>query len=85
MTVRVRGQDKVRGEGRGWGEVKIIKHLRTGQLRLELRGAQYREVCLSQPEQPRAHPQLSKDRGRKSDAIARGHSKRICKGDAPKT
>ena len=35
-------------EERGRGCIKIIKHLRTGKLRLELRGAQYGEVCLSQ-------------------------------------
>ena len=35
-------------EERGLGEVKIFKHLRSGQVRLELRGAQYSEVCLSQ-------------------------------------
>ena len=39
-------------EERGRGEIKVIKHLRTGQVRLELRGAQYGEVCLSQPLSP---------------------------------
>ena len=39
-------------EERGQGEIKVIKHLRTGQVRLELRGAQYGEVCLSQPLSP---------------------------------
>ena len=39
-------------EERGRGEIKVIKHLRTGQKRLELRGAQYGEVCLSQPLSP---------------------------------
>ena len=28
--------------------MKVLKYLRTGQLRLEMRGAQYGEVCLSQ-------------------------------------
>ena len=35
-------------EERGRGEVKVIKHLRTGQVRMELRGAKYGEVSLSQ-------------------------------------
>ena len=35
-------------EERGQGYVKVIKHLKTGQMRLEMRGAQYGEVCPSQ-------------------------------------
>ena len=35
-------------EERGLEEVKIFKHLRSSQVRLELRRSQYGEVCLSQ-------------------------------------
>ena len=45
-TVSVK--DDVGWEERGRGEVKVIKHLGSGQVRLELRGAQYGEICLSQ-------------------------------------
>ena len=35
-------------EERGRGDLKLIKNRRTGELRLEMRGTQYGEVCLSQ-------------------------------------
>ena len=45
---------------RGQGYLNVIKHLRTGQLRLELRGAQYSEVCLSQLLSPQVQATFSK-------------------------
>ena len=47
-------------EERGQGYVKVIKHLQTGQLRLELRGARYGEVCLSQLLSPEVQATFSK-------------------------
>ena len=47
-------------EERGHGYVKVIKHLRTSQLRLEMRGAQYMEVCLSQRLIPEVQVTFSK-------------------------
>ena len=47
-------------EERGQGYLNVIKHLRTGQLRLELRGAQYSEVCLSQLLSPQVQATFSK-------------------------
>ena len=47
-------------EERGQGYVKVIKHLKTGQMRLEMRGAQYGEVCLSQRLSPEVEATLSK-------------------------
>ena len=40
--------DGVGWEERGRGDLKLIKNRRTGELRLEMRGTQYGEVCLSQ-------------------------------------
>lgn len=48
QKARLSVKDDVEWEERGQGEVKVIKDLRSGQVRLELRGAQYGEVCLSQ-------------------------------------
>ena len=48
QKARLSVKDGEEWEERGYGYVKVIKHLRTGQLRLEMRGEQYGEVCLSQ-------------------------------------
>ena len=48
QKARLSVKDDVGWEERGWGEIKVIKHLGSGQVRLELRGTQYGEVSLSQ-------------------------------------
>ena len=52
QKARLAVRDDAGWEERGRGEVKVIKDLRTGKVRLEMRGAQYGEVCLSQPLSP---------------------------------
>ena len=49
--------------------MKVTKHLQTGQLRLELRGAQYGEVCLSQLLSPEVQATFSKSVDEKKKSI----------------
>ena len=60
QKARLSMKDGGEWEERGQGYVKVIKHLKTGQLRLEMRGAQYREVCLSQRLIPEVQVTFSK-------------------------
>ena len=60
QKARLSVKDGEEWEERGYGYVKVIKHLKTGQLRLEMRGEKYGEVCLSQRLSPEVQATLSK-------------------------
>ena len=60
QKARLSVKDGEEWEERGQGYVKVIKHLKTSQLRLEMRGAQYGEVCQSHQLNPEVQVTFSK-------------------------